>query len=79
VDQMKTSTDPQVGRMLGSTEDLGKHLGLDKEWLARSIKAVGNYGESFERNVGPKTAINLPRGKNNLWSAGGFMYASPLR
>jgi general L-amino acid transport system substrate-binding protein len=79
VDQMKTSTDPQVGRMLGSTEDLGKHLGLDKEWLARSIKAVGNYGEKFERNVGPKTAINLPRGKNNLWSAGGFMYAAPLR
>ncbi len=79
VDQMKTSTDPQVGRMLGNTEDLGKHLGLDKEWLARSIKAVGNYGESFERNVGPKTPINLPRGKNNLWSNGGFMYAAPLR
>ncbi len=79
VDQMKTSTDPQVGRMLGNTEDLGKHLGLDKEWLARAIKAVGNYGESFERNVGPKTPINLPRGKNNLWSKGGFMYAAPLR
>ena len=79
VDQMKTSTDPQVGRMLGTTEDLGKHLGLDKEWLARAIKAVGNYGESFERNVGPKTPINLPRGKNNLWSKGGFMYAAPLR
>jgi general L-amino acid transport system substrate-binding protein len=79
VDQMKTSTDPQVGRMLGSTEDLGKHLGLDKEWLARSIKAVGNYGEIFERNVGPKTPLNLPRGKNNLWSNGGLMYASPLR
>lgn len=58
VDQMKTSTDPQVGRMLGTTEDLGKHLGLDKEWLARAIKAVGNYGESFERNVGPKTPID---------------------
>ncbi len=79
VDQMKSSTDPQVGRMLGATEDLGKHLGLDKEWLARAVKAVGNYGESFERNVGPKTAINLPRGKNNLWSAGGFLYAPPLR
>jgi general L-amino acid transport system substrate-binding protein len=79
VDQMKTSTDPQVGRMLGVTEDLGKHLGLDKEWLARAIKSVGNYGESFERNVGPKTAINLPRGKNNLWSNGGFLYAPPLR
>jgi general L-amino acid transport system substrate-binding protein len=79
VDQMKTSADPQIGRMLGNTEDLGKHLGLDKEWLARSIKAVGNYGEMFDRNVGPKTPLNLPRGKNALWSNGGLMYASPLR
>lgn len=79
VEEMKKSVDPQVGRMLGATEDLGKHLGLDKEWLARSIKSVGNYGEVFERNVGPKTPLNLPRGKNNLWSNGGLMYASPLR
>jgi general L-amino acid transport system substrate-binding protein len=79
VDQMKSSTDPQVGRMLGATEDLGKHLGLDKEWLARAIKATGNYGEIFERNVGPKTPLNLPRGKNALWSNGGFLYAPPLR
>jgi general L-amino acid transport system substrate-binding protein len=79
VEEMKKSTDPQVGRMLGATEDLGKHLGLDKEWLARAIKAVGNYGEIFERNVGPKTALNLPRGKNALWSKGGLMYAAPLR
>ncbi len=79
VDQMKSSSDPQIGRMLGTTEDLGKHLGLDKEWLYRAIKAVGNYGESFERNVGPKTAINLPRGKNNLWSKGGLIYSPPLR
>mgnify|MGYP001336775580 CR=1 FL=1 len=79
VDQMKSSTDPQIGRMLGNTEDLGKHLGLDKEWLARSLKAVGNYGEIFERNVGPKTSINLPRGRNNQWTNGGLMYAAPLR
>ena len=79
VEEMKKSTDPQVGRMLGSTEDLGKHLGLDKEWLARAIAATGNYGEIFERNVGPKTPLNLPRGKNNLWSNGGLMYAPPLR
>ena len=79
VEEMKKSPDPQVGRMLGSTEDLGKLLGLDKEWLARSIKAVGNYGEIFERNVGPKTPLNLPRGKNALWSNGGFLYAPPLR
>lgn len=79
VDTIKGNGDPQVGRMLGATEDLGKHLGLDKEWLARSIKAVGNYGEMFERNVGPKTSINLPRGLNKLWNEGGLMYAAPLR
>jgi len=79
VDQMKTSENPQIGRLLGATEDLGKHLGLDKEWLYRAIKTTGNYGEMFERNVGPKTAINLPRGLNNQWNKGGLMYAAPLR
>ena len=80
VDQMKSSTDPVVQRMLGGgNEDTGKLLGLDKEWLARAIKAVGNYGESFERNVGPKTPLNLPRGVNNLWNKGGLMYAYPIR
>jgi general L-amino acid transport system substrate-binding protein len=47
--------------------------------LARAIKTTGNYGEMFERNVGPKTSINLPRGLNNQWNKGGLMYASPLR
>ena len=56
-----------------------KLLGLDKEWLARVIKATGNYGESFERNVGPKSALGLPRGLNNLWNKGGLMYAYPVR
>lgn len=77
--QLATSTDPVVMRLLGKTEDLGKQLGLDKEWLLRAIKATGNYGEIFERNVGPKTALNLPRGSNRLWSQGGLMYAPPLR
>jgi general L-amino acid transport system substrate-binding protein len=80
VDQMKTSTSPVVQRLLGGgTEDTGKLLGLDKEWLARAIKATGNYGESFERNVGPKSALGLPRGLNNLWNKGGLMYAYPVR
>ena len=81
VDQMKaTSTDPVVQRLLGGgNEDTGKLLGLDKDWMARVIKAVGNYGESFERNVGPKTPLNLPRGINNLWNKGGLMYAYPVR
>ena len=79
VDQMKTSQDPVVQRILGTSEDTGKLLGLDKDWAYRAIKAVGNYGEIFERNVGPKTALKLPRGANNLWNKGGFMYAPPVR
>ncbi|MDB5913567.1 MAG: amino acid transporter substrate-binding protein, partial [Ramlibacter sp.] len=75
----KDSKDPAIGRLLGTTEDTGKLLGLDKEWLARAVKAVGNYGEIFERNVGPKSVLGLPRGSNNLWSKGGLMYAPPVR
>ena len=70
---------PGVMRLLGAgNEDTGKLLGLDKEWAYRAIKAVGNYGEQFERHVGPKTSIGLPRGVNNLWSKGGVMYAPPF-
>ena len=79
VDTMMKSDNPAVGRILGSTEDTGKLLGLDKNWAANAIKAVGNYGEMFERNVGPKSPLGLPRGLNNLWSNGGLMYAPPVR
>ena len=80
VDAMiKDSKDPVVMRLTGSGEDTGKLLGLDKEWLVRAVRAVGNYGEIFERNVGTKTPINLPRGTNNLWNKGGIMYAPPVR
>nr|WP_315490143.1 amino acid ABC transporter substrate-binding protein [uncultured Rhodoferax sp.] len=79
VNTMKTNPNPVVGRLLGVTEDTGKLLGLDKEWLARAIKTTGNYGEIFERNVGSKSALQLPRGLNNLWNKGGIMYAIPVR
>lgn len=79
VDQQKSSTDPVVQRILGTSEDTGKLLGLDKEWAARAIKATGNYGEIFERNVGPKSPLGLPRGVNNLWNKGGILYAPPVR
>jgi general L-amino acid transport system substrate-binding protein len=80
VDSLKTtSADPVVKRILGNSEDSGKLLGLDKEWMARAIKATGNYGEIFERNVGPKSALGLPRGVNNQWNKGGLMYAMPIR
>ncbi len=80
VDKMlATSDDPVVLRILGKSEDTGKLMGLDKNWMVNALKAVGNYGEIFERNVGPKTPLNLPRGVNNLWNKGGIMYAPPVR
>ncbi|MBV5299189.1 MAG: amino acid ABC transporter substrate-binding protein [Rhodoferax sp.] len=80
VDSLKTSsTDPVVKRILGTSEDTGKLLGLDKEWMARAVKATGNYGEIFERNVGPNSPLGLPRGVNNQWNKGGLMYAFPVR
>jgi general L-amino acid transport system substrate-binding protein len=81
VDQRKKDvSNPAVARLLGGgTEDSGKALGLDKEWAYRAIRTVGNYGEVYERNVGPKTPIGLPRGLNELWSNGGLLYAPPIR
>ena len=80
VDELKTSADPIIQRLLGGgNEDTGKLLGLDKAWLARAIKATGNYGEIFERNVGPSSPLGLPRGLNNQWNKGGLMYAYPVR
>ncbi|MBL8286813.1 MAG: amino acid ABC transporter substrate-binding protein [Rubrivivax sp.] len=80
VDQLKAdSKDPVVQRILGTSEDTGKLLGLDRDWAYRAIKAVGNYGEIFERNVGPKSSLKLPRGANNQWNKGGLMYAPPVR
>jgi general L-amino acid transport system substrate-binding protein len=76
---LSDSSDPAVLRLLGKGEDLGKALGLDKEWLLRALTAVGNYGEIFERHVGEKTPVGLKRGANALWTQGGLMYALPLR
>jgi len=73
------SNDPAVLRILGKTEDTGKPLGLNRDWMAKAIKATGNYGEIFERNLGPQSAVGLPRGLNNLWTKGGIMYAPPIR
>ena len=73
------STDPVVMRITGKSEDTGKHLGLEKDWVVKIVKTVGNYGESFERNVGSKSSLNLPRGLNNLWNKGGIQYAPPIR
>lgn len=73
------SQDPDVKRMLGTTPGMGKALGLDEKWAYNAIKAVGNYGEIFERNVGDKSPLKLDRGLNDLWTRGGLMYAMPIR
>ncbi len=74
-----TSKVPQVMRLVGTGDDAGKLLGLDKDWSYRIIKQVGNYGESWTKNFGPTTPLNLPRGLNNLWTQGGILYAPPIR
>ncbi len=76
VDQMLASTNPSVQRLLGVSGDHGKLMGLDNRWAYNAIKAVGNYGEIYDRHFGP---IGLPRGPNRLWNAGGLMYAPPIR
>jgi len=73
------STDPVVLRLLGKSEDTGKLLGLDREWLARALLAVGNYGEIFEKHLGEKTSLGLKRGLNAQWNKGGLQYAMPIR
>lgn len=75
----KSSTNPDVQRMLGATDDYGAMLGLDKEWAKRAIAASGNYGEIFAANIGEQTPIGLARGLNAQWTQGGLMYAMPFR
>jgi general L-amino acid transport system substrate-binding protein len=80
VDQMLAeSTNPTVLRLLGKSGDFGKQLGLDNAFGLAIIKQVGNYGESFERNVGKGSSLKLERGANALWTNGGLMYAIPFR
>jgi general L-amino acid transport system substrate-binding protein len=79
VDSMKSSKDPEILRLLGVEGNQGKELGLSKDWAYNIIKAVGNYGEIFERNIGVNTPIGLERGYNDLWSRGGLQYSPPFR
>jgi len=80
VDTIGDTTDnPEVKRLLGTEGDLGGMLGLDKDWAANVIRAAGNYGEIFDRNIGPNTPIALERGLNALWSEGGLIYSPPFR
>ncbi len=80
IDEMLASENPSVQRILGVGEnDLGAPMGLSADWAYKAIKAVGNYGEIYERNVGPSTPLKLERGVNALWSNGGLQYAAPIR
>jgi general L-amino acid transport system substrate-binding protein len=75
----RTSANPEVKRLLGSEGKFGEQFGLPNDWVVRIVKAIGNYGESYERNLGPATRLAIPRGPNNLWSKGGLQYAPPIR
>ena len=75
----KGGDNPEVNRLLGAEGDLGAMLGLNKDWAVQVIKSVGNYGEIFDRNIGPNTPIGLERGLNALWTQGGLMYSPPFR
>jgi len=73
------TNNPEINRMLGTEGNLGEMLGLDADWAARAIAAVGNYGEIFEKNIGSSTPIGLSRGLNAQWKDGGLLYSPPFR
>jgi general L-amino acid transport system substrate-binding protein len=79
VDEMLKSTNPNVQRLLGVTPGMGKNLGVDDKWAYNIIKAIGNYGESYEKNLGPSSPLKLPRGLNASYRDGGLMYGWPVR
>ena len=79
LDEALKSDKPDVKRLVGTEGNYGEQLGLTKDWAVRIIKAVGNYGEVFERNVGSGSKLGIARGLNNLWTKGGIQYAPPIR
>lgn len=78
-DEMKTSDNPSIKRLLGTEGTFGDAIGVPNDWAYNIIKHVGNYGEVYERNVGPDTPLKLARGTNALWTDGGLQYAPPIR
>ena len=77
--QMKSANNPAVLRLLGVEGSFGESLGISNDWAYNIITQVGNYGESFERHVGPSTPLKISRGLNALWTDGGLLYAPPIR
>jgi general L-amino acid transport system substrate-binding protein len=78
VDEMMKSTNPEIRRFVGVEGNFGEQLGLTKDWAYKIVKQVGNYGESFDRNVGEGSPLKIARGLNRLWTKGGIMYAPPI-
>ena len=78
-DMSPNSQTPAIQRLLGTAGELGSRLGLDNRWMVSAVKAGGNYGELFERNVGTSSALKLSRSLNGLWSKGGLMYTIPFK
>jgi general L-amino acid transport system substrate-binding protein len=79
IDEALRSSRPEVARLVGTEGNSGERLGLTKDWAARIVRLVGNYGEVFERNLGGESALEIPRGMNQLWNTGGLQYAPPIR
>jgi len=79
IDEALKSKKPDVMRLVGTEGTYGEDLGLTKDWAARIIRHVGNYGEVYDRNVGDQSKLQIPRGMNQLWNAGGVQYAPPIR
>ncbi|MBL8700566.1 MAG: amino acid ABC transporter substrate-binding protein [Alphaproteobacteria bacterium] len=79
VDEMLKAPNPNIQRLLGVSGGFGKMIGLDDRWAYNAIKAVGNYGEIFDRNLGKESPLGLARGINALWNKGGLIYAPPIR
>lgn len=79
VDDMRKSSNPEIKRLLGVEGKFGEAIGLSNDWAYQIIKHVGNYGESFERNVGMGSRLKIARGQNALWTKGGLQYAPPVR
>ncbi|MNN88909.1 General L-amino acid-binding periplasmic protein AapJ precursor [compost metagenome] len=79
VDLVKNTKNPDVARLLGSDGSLGKDLNLPNDWVVKIVSQVGNYGESFDRNLGSGSDMKIKRGLNALWNQGGLQYAPPIR
>ena len=78
IDQALRSDHPAIRRLVGIEDNLGEKIGLSNDWVVRILRAVGNYGETFDRNIGTRSKLGIARGINNLWSQGGIQYGPPL-